>query len=71
VSDEAIAFHLSESETAVSGTSFGRLTGEDGARTSGSGVHLVEDHVLRGRVQGSQYGREGRREERGRTLSFW
>lgn len=32
--DQAVALHLAETETAVARSSFGRLAGEDGARTA-------------------------------------
>ncbi|KAI7091989.1 DNA-directed RNA polymerase III subunit [Hortaea werneckii] len=46
VGDQTVTFHLSETETTLSRATFRGLTGQDGARTCGSSVHLVRDHVL-------------------------
>lgn len=52
VGDLTISFHLSESETAVAGTTFHGLADEDLDRTSGSRVDLVVHHVLETLVVG-------------------
>ena len=46
VSDQTIALHLSESKTTLTGSTLRWLTGQNGAGSSGSSVHLVQDHVL-------------------------
>lgn len=51
----AVTFHLSETETAVSGSTFSGLSGQDLHGASSSGVHLVVDHVLESLIEsGSQ-----------------
>ena len=46
VRDQTIALHLSESEASFARSALRRLPGQDSAGTSGSAVHLVQDHVL-------------------------
>ena len=46
VRDQTIALHLAESEASFAGSALRRLPGQDSAGTSGSAVHLVQDHVL-------------------------
>ena len=52
VRDHAITFHLSETETTVTSTTFDRLTGQDLKRATGTGVDLVVDHVAETLVVG-------------------
>ncbi len=46
MSDEAVAFHFSESESASSSAAFCWLACEHLHLSASSGVHLVGDHVM-------------------------
>ena len=48
----AVTLHLSESEAAVSRSTFSGLSSQDLNRASASRVHLVIDHVLQPLVEG-------------------
>ena len=50
--DHAVTLHLSESETAVSGTTFRRLSRQDLSRTSASRMNLVTHHMLEALIVG-------------------
>lgn len=43
VCDQAIALHLSKTQTAVARSAFGWLASQDGSRTFGASVHLVQN----------------------------
>jgi hypothetical protein len=47
VRDHAISFHLSESETTISGSTLSWLSCQDLGWTSSSRVHLISDHMLK------------------------
>lgn len=46
VGNQTITFHFSQAKSTLSGSTFGGLTGEDGARSCCSSVHFVLDHVF-------------------------
>lgn len=45
VRNHTITFHLSETQTTVTGSTFHRLPGQNLCRSTGTGVDLVVDHV--------------------------
>ena len=52
VRHHAVALHLSETKTAVTGATLGGLAGQDLSRSSGARVDLVSNHVLKTLVVG-------------------
>jgi hypothetical protein len=50
--DHTVTLHLSETQTSISGSSFGRLSGQDLCGSSTSSVDLISDHMLKPLIEG-------------------